>query len=277
MKNSLWNKEGSLANKFWERAWDIEDPATAPIPVYDMHGHMGSYNAIYFAKAEAPEMVAHLKRSGVKRLVFSHHQALWGEFRNAQVCEIVKKFSDVLRFYLSINPHRPEWIEEDLELYDSFRPYNIGLKLLPEYHRVKTTDKRYSKALAYANEHKLPVLVHTWAGSIYNDCDNLIATAQEYPDAIFFIGHSFSNVEHATKMAEVCKNAYFELTSLPGQYGVIEGLVKNIGSERIIFGTDMPWFDEFQHIGGVLSADITDEDKENILYKNIEKLLGKDW
>ena len=78
-------------------------------------------------------------------------------------------------------------------------------------------------------------------------------------------------------MAEVCDNAYFELTSIPGQYGVIEEMVRTIGSNRIIFGTDMPWFDEFQHIGGVLAADISDEDKENILYKNIENLLGKDW
>ncbi len=277
MKNSIWNISGSLANKFWERGWDFENPETAPIPVYDMHGHMGSYNAIYFARAEAPEMVKHLRRAGVRRLVFSHHQALWGEFRNSQVCDIVRQFPDTLRFYLSINPHRQEYIEEDITLYDSFRPYVVGFKLLPDYHRVNVTDSRYDKPLAYANEHHLPVLVHTWSGSIFDDVDDLIVVAKRYPAAVFFIGHSFANPAHAAKMAEVCDNAYFELTSIPGQYGVIEEMVRTIGSNRIIFGTDMPWFDEFQHIGGVLAADISDEDKENILYKNIENLLGKNW
>ena len=277
MKNSIWNIPGSLANKFWERGWDFEDPATAPVPVYDMHGHMGSYNAIYFARAEAPEMVKHLMRSGVRRLVFSHHQSLWGEFRNAQVCDIVRKFPDTLRFYISINPHRPQYIEEDIALYDSFKPYVVGFKILPDYHRVKASDPRYSKPLEYANEHHLPVLVHTWTGSPFDDVDELIIIAKRYPNAVFFVGHSFANTAHAAQMADVCDNAFFELTSRPGHYGVLEEMVRTIGSNRIIFGTDMPWFDEFQHIGGVLAADISDADKENILYKNIDNLLGKNW
>ena len=39
----------------------------------------------------------------------------------------------------------------------------------------------------------------------------------------------------------------------------------------------MPWFDEFQHIGGILSADISDEAKKDILCGNVERLLGTNW
>jgi predicted TIM-barrel fold metal-dependent hydrolase len=39
----------------------------------------------------------------------------------------------------------------------------------------------------------------------------------------------------------------------------------------------MPWFDEYQAIGGVLAADITEEDKRNIFYRNVERIFGKDW
>ena len=88
---------------------------------------------------------------------------------------------------------------------------------------------------------------------------------------------SFSYGLSKKTLADATENTYFELTSLPGQYGIIESLVKEVGSKRIIFGTDMPWFDEFQHIGGILSADISDEAKKDILCGNVERLLGKEW
>ena len=277
MVTSVWNKPGTIANAFWERGWDFEAPETAPLPVYDMHGHMGTHNAIYFARCDAPEMVQHLKRSGIRRLVFSHHHALWGEFRNAQVRDICSQFPDILRFYVAINPHRPQYIEEDLKRYDEFKPYVVGLKILAGYHKVVVTDKRYEKAMEFAAERKLPILFHTWIGCPFNGLDPMTELCKRYPTVTFFIGHSFSNWQAAKKLADQTENTYFELTSLPGQYGMIEHLVQEVGSKRIIFGTDMPWFDEFQHIGGILSADISDEAKKDILCGNVERLLGKDW
>lgn len=278
MNNSVWTKPGTLANIFWERAWDLEDPATAPIPIYDMHGHMGTHNAIYFARCEADEMVKHLKRIGIRRLVFSHHHALWGALRNSEVQKITAKYPEILRFYVSINPHKQNDIKEDLANYDKMAPLAVGIKLLPDYHHIKVTDKAYEQTLEFANERKLPVLVHTWGGSPYDGAAVMEEAALRYPQIIFFMGHSFSgDWKGAKKVADNCPNTFFELTSLPGQTGVIERLVKDIGSKRIIFGTDMPWFDEFQHVGGVLSADISEDDKHNILYRNVENLLGKDW
>ena len=46
MVTSVWNKPGTIANAFWERGWDFEAPETAPLPVYDMHGHTGTLNVI---------------------------------------------------------------------------------------------------------------------------------------------------------------------------------------------------------------------------------------
>ena len=35
--------------------------------------------------------------------------------------------------------------------------------------------------------------------------------------------------------------------------------------------------DEYQAVGGVVSADISEDDIRNILYRNADRLLGKDW
>ena len=85
MSECIWNAAGTLAEKFWR-------DGKADIPIYDVHGHMGAHYAIYFKRGQAPEMVAHLNRIGVKRLIFSHHEALWGTMRNQQAYEICQMF-----------------------------------------------------------------------------------------------------------------------------------------------------------------------------------------
>ena len=84
--------------------------------------------------------------------------------------------------------------------------------------------------------------------------------------------------DYAVKLVkESPGKVYLELTAIPGVNGVIEQLVENAGSESLLLGSDLPWFDEFQVIGGVLSSKISDEDKRNIFYRNVEKLFGKNW
>lgn len=267
MNKCIWNTPGSLAEKFWKEG-------KADFPLYDMHGHMGAHYAIYFKRCEAPEMVKHVKRIGVKRLVFSHHEALWGTVRNAQVVEICKAHPETLRMYLGIIPQQQENIREDIAQFDKWAPYAVGLKFLPGYHKCNVAAPRYKYALDFANERELPILVHTWGKE-----DALFETIQKYPKVKFFLAHCcYGAWDFAIQcVKESAGNVWLELTAIPGDRGLIELLVDGVGSEKILYGTDMPWFDEYQGVGGVLSAKISDEDKLNILSRNPERILGKDF
>ena len=107
----------------------------------------------------------------------------------------------------------------------------------------------------------------------------MLEVAQKYPHAKFFMGHSlYGDWEYARRVVkETPGNVWLELTAIPGERGIIEMLVEAVGSQRILHGTDMPWFDEFQGIGGVLSAKISEDDMRNILYRNADCILGKNW
>ena len=272
MKNSIWKKPGSIAEAYWQHGH-------ADFPVYDMHGHMGSHYAIYFKRCEPADVVAHLKRAGVKRLVFSHHDVLWGGLRNQKAYEMCRQFPEHLRMYVGINPHFPEYIREDLAKFEQWAPYAVGLKFLAGYHKIAVNDKAYQYALDFAQERGLPVLNHTWGGCPFNGGPIMLEVAQKYPEAKFFMGHSiYGDWEYARKVVtESPGNVWLELTAIPGERGIIEMLVEAVGSERILYGTDMPWFDEFQGIGGVLSAKISEDDMRNILYRNAERILGENW
>ena len=270
---TVWEKPGSIAEYFWRNG-------KLDFPVYDMHGHMGKHNAIYMKRCEPAEMAAHLRRAGVKRLIFAHHETLWGSRRNLADYQVCKEYPDLFRMYVSINPHFPEYVKEDLAQFDSFQPYAVGLKILADYHRVPVTDKRYEYALSFAEERKIPVLFHTWGGSTFNGGERMLELALKYPNIRIFLGHSlFGDWEKAAECVQKAPlgNVYLELTASPGEYGKVEMLCKKVGSEKILFGTDQPWFDEHQAIGGIVSADITEEDMRNILYRNAERILGKDF
>jgi predicted TIM-barrel fold metal-dependent hydrolase len=77
------------------------------------------------------------------------------------------------------------------------------------------------------------------------------------------------------ELGSECPNLYYELTAVTDDYGAIELICEKVGSERVLFGTDLPWFDTHHGIGAVLSAEIDDEDRHNILHRNGEKLLRR--
>ncbi|MCH2210251.1 MAG: amidohydrolase family protein [Fuerstiella sp.] len=58
--------------------------------------------------------------------------------------------------------------------------------------------------------------------------------------------------------------------------GLVEWAVAEIGSERVLFGTDAPLYSTAMQRIRIDSAEITDNQKFDILYRNAERLLGLD-
>jgi hypothetical protein len=260
-----------LAVEFWEQG------RSASCPIYDMHGHMGPMASIYFPRPEAPDMVRTMDEAGVRLLVFSHHSALFSPDRgNRLAIEAVRQFPDRLRAYCAVNPNYPEQFEAALPALDDLIPdVYLGLKFLPDYHGIALTDDRYRPAWEYANERELLVLTHTWGGSKLDGPDVVREVAARYPRVKLLLGHScHGEWDAAVDLARSFENLYLELTALFDDRGVLEKLVREAGSDRMLFGTDLPWFDPHQAVGALLSAEIDDEDRHNICHRNAERLLA---
>ena len=272
MTASIWEISGSLAARFWNEG-------RADFPVYDMHGHMGTHNGIFMRCSDPESMARHLRRAGVKHLVFSHHHVLFGTMRNAEVVDICRRYPELYRMYVGIVPRYPENIREDLAQFDKWAPYAVGLKCLADYYKVPLTDPAWEYALKFADERALPVLFHTWGNSQCDGGKIMLELVHKYHRLKFFIGHAICGEWDAAErvVKESAGNVWLELTAIPGMYRRIEMLAAAVGSDRLLYGTDMPWFDEYQAIGGVLSADITEDDMRNILYRNAERILGQNW
>jgi hypothetical protein len=52
-------------------------------------------------------------------------------------------------------------------------------------------------------------------------------------------------------------------------------LARKHGTDRIVFGSDSPWYDQGVDIKWITGMPLTDDEKEHILYKNAEALLNE--
>ena len=98
--------------------------------------------------------------------------------------------------------------------------------------------------LEYAEDHELLVLMHTWGRSPYDSPSLVGKLAEKYSHVTFLMGRlGYGEWEKSIQVARDYPNIYLELTAAYAVNGVIEWMFKEAGSEKILFGIDLPWFD----------------------------------
>ena len=238
-----------------------------------MHTHLGPYQGIYFPKPSPEDMIRTMDRCGVRIVVSSSHAALIDTKANIEMAKVAEKYPDRFRAYWVINPTYPERTEREIAQFSEMDGF-VGFKFLSDYHKYPLTGPRYEPALKYADENGLLVLMHTWGQSQFDSPDLVEKLAGKYPNAIILMGHSgYGEWEKAIRIGKDYPNVYLELTAAYAVNGVIEWMVEEVGSNKMLFGTDLPWFDPHYGIGCVLFSRISDKDRHNILHRNAEKLI----
>ena len=254
----------------------VEKGKCETCPVYDMHTHPGPYQAIYFPNAAPEHMLRTMDRSGVKLMCAAPHSALVDTTRgNALTERMCAKWPDRIKGYWCINPNYPERVTAELADFGNHSAF-IGFKFLSDYHKYPITGDIYAPVLDLANAQKLLVLMHTWGHSQFDNPRQVEELAKKYPDAILLMGHcGYGEWDVSIRVARDCPNVYLELTGAHDANGAIERMVEGAGSEKMLYGTDLPWFDPHYVIGCILFAHLDDEDRHNILHRNAERLLER--
>ena len=264
------NKNSELAQRFWENG-RLDD-----CPIYDFHGHLHEMYGGYLPIDTPEKQYASLVHSGVKSFVFCSHLSLYcAELGECMNLGPVKQFGRPLRAYLGVQSYNLDF-ERDRKLFEENPDVYVGFKFLVDYFHVPLDADCHRPYWEYLNEHHLLALCHTWGGSLFNGPANVQAVAERYPNVTLILGHSLHDQwDEAIRIAKAFPNVYLELTAVLDDRGILERFVREVGSERILFGTDLPWFSTFHGIGCVLVAEMTDDDRRNIFYRNGERILSR--
>ena len=197
---------------------------------------------------------------------------------NAEVAEVVRKYPKRFRGYVTVNPRPPgEGMREVERWSDLHRPPLI--KFHPDCHKYPVHGEGYRPIWDYANQTHSVVLVHTWDSD--PNCGPLLLgpIARQYPQAKILLGHSgvtWRGYEQAFEVVRNTANTYLDITGSQSHRTILERAVAQYGSHRVLFGSDMPYLEAAISLGRVLSARISDVDRENILRKNFLRLIEEE-
>ena len=244
--------------------------------VIDLHGHWGLESGFTFFRHKLDEVLGEMDRNGVERMVLSSHRALSFPSGNIEATLPALEASDGrLLGYWVIHPDSTDGLRESVAEFELHRDHFIGFKTHGGMHSCPIDDARYRYALEYADANRLPVLMHTWADNSICGFEQARRVAERYPDMVFLMGHSgFSDYRTFAAIARDNENAYLELCAVYVLNGAIEAMVEIAGSSKIVFGTDLPWFDPAYGIGCVLHSRISDSEKDDILFGNAGRILA---
>lgn len=177
--------------------------------------------------------------------------------------------------FLRMNPRFVEQTEEAVDV--AVKKYGFkGIKFHPTSYAMHPFTEPTLKILRKAVEYDIPVLFHC-----SDECLTLplqIAEAAEAcPDAKIILAHmgGFYHREDAINTARKYKNVYVDMCEMPFASS-IKHAVEVIGSEKVLFGTDLPTDNPIFEIEKVKMAGLSKEDEENIFFRNAAKLLKID-
>lgn len=166
--------------------------------------------------------------------------------------------------------------EESIRIMNQYKndPAFCGIKIHPSWCWTSADDELYRPVWEHARENGLSILSHSWDLSptnpkqIYSHPSRFEKFISEYSDVKLVFAHSggrYNAIKCACEIGKAYENVYFDIAGDIYENGFIEYIAANVGSDRIMFGSDYSMMDQRTVLGMVLGANITAQDRDNIL------------
>ncbi|MBR5646276.1 MAG: amidohydrolase [Treponema sp.] len=153
-----------------------------------------------------------------------------------------------------------------------------GVKLHPDFQKFQCDMPQMDAVYDICASLKMPVLFH--AGDCRYDFSGpkrISHVLEKHPDLIVIAAHFGGYTEWKQSFEHlVRKNVYFDTSSTLWKLPVedADNMIKAHGADKFLFGSDFPMWDHQDEFSRFNKLNLTEEEREKILYKNAEKLLS---
>jgi predicted TIM-barrel fold metal-dependent hydrolase len=243
--------------------------------IIDSNVHFG-FDRLSDIKMDPESILKRMDRSHIDKAIVTCNECEYLNFveGNDATATVVKSRGDRFIGFFSLNPGRYIGVVDEVDRAVE----KLGLVGFRMYFTEVSFGRGWSSGLgslmlervmAKVKGYSLPVFLE--AGFSFADMKHF---ADRYPyTPIIAAGVGYANMAEAIVAAQTTRNLYLEISGLDSGDGV-RFLAKEVGSEKIIFGSNIPF-----SIGSVPRllvehSDIPERDKENIFSKNILRILG---
>ncbi|NOZ24248.1 MAG: amidohydrolase family protein [Planctomycetes bacterium] len=153
-----------------------------------------------------------------------------------------------------------------------------GMRGIKLWCAVPCCDPRVEPVIERAIDLDVPVLQHTWLKITGNKefestPDDMATLAQKFPNAKLIFGHAGGDWEYGIKAIRRYPNVLIETAGGNPEAGFVEMAVREVGAERVVYGSDAAGRSYASQIAKVYGADISEDERVLILGKNMQKVL----
>ena len=249
----------------------VQFPEFSHSPI-DIHSHF-NHGSPY----DTPQSPAHIRDLDYVKAGYDRFEIYYaGMSTFASVIyhpECVVEENDYLHELVQKTDWMYQWVVVDPRQEASYRqaekmlghPKVLGIKIHPSYHDYDIMD--HGDALfSFAEQYKAVMLMHP------QHIPEMPRFADQYPGMKLMIAH-LGSTEHVDAIANARHGNIYADTSARGCAfnNIVEYAVERVGSEKILFGTDT--YSCAYSYPRIALADLSMEDRENILWKNAIRLF----
>jgi len=251
--------------------------------IIDIHTHIDKhFDGRLYMKPE--QVIAYAENCGITRLVTLGDVLRYGQRpTEEQVREIndsswalLDRFPGKITGLCFISALLSEaFIREELERCIARGPF-AGIKC--EFPNAAGRD--LDIIMAMAKKLDVFVLQHAWDTSwmtdttLQSDPSDIAELASRHPDVRIIMAHLTGCGIRGPREIADCPNVWVDTSGSQPFANVIEDAVEYLGVDRVIFGSDGPMRDFAAQLGRIMEADISESQREKILYHNAAGLLG---
>ena len=239
--------------------------------IWDAHAHLTGVKGT--PEERIRQLLHYADRVGVDRVIFflgfsRLHDPPPDQVRrdNDELLRAIEQAPGRAFGFVYLNPKH---VEESIEEFDRCVTNGpmVGIKL---WVATRCNDVRLDPIVAHAARHKAPILQHIWqkaTGNLPGESipSDLAELAGRHPDATFLGAHLGGDWEPGIRALRASRNVVAELSGFDPTAGVTEMAVRELGPERVVFGSDYGGRSLASQLAKVTGADISDVDKRLIL------------
>jgi len=260
---------------------------SAIIKAIDVHGHYGICHSQKWPLTNklmtgSPSVVTQrARKANIGLTVVSPLAALLTSGGQADVpaanldcARVVRRYRS-LRQWVVVHPLVSRTFDQAREMLSENRC--VGIKIHPEVHGYPIR-KHGRRLLEFAQRNRAVVITHS--GQERSLPADFVRLANDFPDVPLILGHlgyGFdTDVAHQVRAIQKSRhgNMYVDTSSSVSVFSnLIEWAVREIGSERILFGTDTPVYFAPMQRARIDAADIPAAAKRRILRDNAVALF----
>lgn len=256
----------------------------------DVHAHYGFMHrpeqpelTQNFGSGDGPTVAARARASRISLTVVSPLTALMPRGRadavagNIEAQRVVSATPGLLQWVV-LNPLQPETFQQARQMLAL--PNCVGIKIHPEEHCYPITEHG-AAIFSFAASQGCVVLSHSGEGNSLPA--DFVPFADQYPEMKLILAHigCSTNFDRTLQVRAIQRgkrgNIFADTSSAMSiTPGLIEWAVKEVGPERILFGTDAPLYSTAVQRERINSAELDDGCKQLILRDNALRLLTID-